>query len=411
MAERRDEGFTPAAAVVPAVAAKTGIARQGLTETSLERTGERAAAAQAAQAKAMIEARFVMARRFPRSWDDVRVKLLAACERPGFAGSTERGADNWGAAWFRKPVGDGIEGFSVRFAEEALRIMGNLAVEPLVVYDDEFSRVVNVLVIDLESNSSTSQSVTIEKTIERKKLPKGETALRVRVNSQGETLYILQATDDDVLGKANAVVSKARRTLILQHLPGHIQAECRKRLLEIRFGKAATDPDGERKKIADGFAKLNVHPADLEKYLEHSLAQCSPFELDHLRQLWEAVRDGKLTWAEILASKDAEDDEGDGAEAVKASGLDRLAEKLKASGAGKPKTVAAELFVFEPSGADPACPHPDVPEARLAPGGLAPGEEVECNECKRRWRLRKETDPKAPAAKDNGGAQRKLSDR
>jgi hypothetical protein len=364
----------------------------------------------------LIEARFVMARRFPRSWDDVRVKLLAACERPGFAGSTERNADNWGAAWFRKPVGDGIEGFSVRFAEEALRIMGNLAVEPLVVYDDEFTRVVNVTVIDLESNSSTSQSVTIEKTIERHKLPKGETALRVRVNSKGETLYVLQGTDDDVLGKANAVVSKARRTLILQHLPGHIQAECRKRLLEIRFGKAATDPDGERKRIADGFAKLNVHPADLERYLEHTLALCSPAELDHLRQLWEAVRDGKLTWAEILASKDAEDvDDGDDAGDGK-SGLDRLADKLKAS--RKAPAAAAELFVFEPRDADPNCPHLTIPDARLAPGGLAPGEELECKDCGRKWRLKTAAELGGQAdaggkegGKSKAGDQRKLSDR
>jgi len=44
-------------------------------------TAETASTAVAVQARAAVEARYKMALMRPRSWDDVRVRLLAACHR------------------------------------------------------------------------------------------------------------------------------------------------------------------------------------------------------------------------------------------------------------------------------------------------------------------------------------------
>jgi len=44
------------------------------------------------------------------------------------------------------------------------------------------------------------------------------------------------------------------------------------------------------------------------------------------------------------------------------------------------------------------CPHPEVPEARLQPGGLAPGESVTCKDCGQTW----DGPPKAEKAKGQG---------
>src|SRR3990167_8355491 len=87
------------------------VARREFGADQLAVAGETSTALLAAQAEAMVKARFVVAMQRPRDFDDVRAKLLRACERPGFAGSaTEK---TWGAAWYHKPVGDGVEGFSI----------------------------------------------------------------------------------------------------------------------------------------------------------------------------------------------------------------------------------------------------------------------------------------------------------
>jgi hypothetical protein len=227
--------------------------------------------------------------------------------------------------------------------------MGNVDVEPVTVYDDDQRRVVRVTVLDLETNVAYHTPVTIEKTIVRRFLKKGEEALRVMVNSKGETTYLLPATDDDVYSKQQNLASKALRNNILRLLPGDIQAECRDRILAIRKGEAAKDPDGFRRKVADGFASLNVLPSHLKEYLGHDLAQSSPAELTDLRDLWKAIEDGKTTWAEALAAeletRGEQPAEAGAEKAEQKKGLEGVTERLKAqkseapacAGCGKPE--------------------------------------------------------------------------
>jgi hypothetical protein len=309
--------------------------RQEFGASSITTMGETSTAALAAREKAMVEARFIMAMRRPRDWDDVRAKLLRACERPGFAGSlTEK---VWGAAWYRKPVGEGVEGFSVRFAEEAMRAMGNMDILPATVYEDAQKRIVTVMVLDLETNNSVTTTLTIDKTVERKTLKKGEVPIRSRPNSQGQMIHILLATDDEVFSKQQNLVSKARRTGILQILPGDIAAECRLRILAIRNGEAAKDPDKLRRTVADGFAAMNVPPSQLKEYLGHELATSTPAELADLRDLWEALKKGETTWADVIAAVretrgQEAGDEPPATDKPKA-GLDGVTERLQNSAA------------------------------------------------------------------------------
>ncbi len=326
-------------ALVPAQGPGT-VTRQEFGARELAIAGETSTALLAAQAEAMVKARFVVAMQRPRDWDDVRSKLLRACERPGFAGSaTEK---TWGAAWYRKPVGEGVEGFSIRFAEEAVRCMGNLDIQPVAVFEDEHKRILNVTVLDLETNVAYQTPITVEKTVVRKFIKKGEEALRVMVNSRNETTYLLPATDDEVFSKQQNLSSKALRTNVLRLLPGDIQAECRKRILEIRNGEAAKDPDGFRKKVVDGFAQLNVPIAELKELLGHDLATASPAELTDLRELWQQIKDGKTTWAEITEARAEERGEQPPAEGEKKAGLAGLTERLHQAAAqtkGAPTTT------------------------------------------------------------------------
>ena len=178
---------------------------------------ETASTALAAAAKATVEARFVLALRRPRDIEDVRVRLLKDCRRPKFAD----------AARYSKPVGkkknpetgqweqNFVEGPSARFAEASLRHLGNIDVEALDIFDDERQRIIRVVATDLETNATTGGSVVVTKTIERHNLKRNQRPLRTRANSYGETVYIVEATDDEVANKVASAVSKMRRNLIL----------------------------------------------------------------------------------------------------------------------------------------------------------------------------------------------------
>lgn len=286
--------------IVP-VNGKNQIQRQEFGAVEIENRAETAAVAAAEQARAVVEARSIMALRRPRDLDQARVKLLKDACRPAFAA----------VAVYRRPVGDGkaAEGPSIRFAEAAMRAMGNIYVEAPTVYDDDAQRIIRVSASDLESNVTFSKDVTLKKTMERKTLKDGDTPISARTNSQGRTTYLLPATEDALRVKEAAEVSKAVRTLILRLVPGDLVDEALRQVRSTLADKDARDPDGARKDIADAFADLGVMPAALKEYLGHDLATCSPAELADLRGVYAAIRDGESTWHEVLSNRGKADSE------------------------------------------------------------------------------------------------------
>lgn len=361
------------AALAPAAVAKPGqITRQEFGAQELAFAAETTTAAAAATAKALVEARFVMALRKPRDWDDVEQRLLRAIERPGFAGKSGRDTGP-GEAWYRKPIGKGgVEGFSIRFAEEAMRCMGNIDARPTVVYEDSEKRLVDVMVLDLESNIAFTSTVVVPKTVERSWLGEGEVPLRTRMNSKNKPVYLRAATDDEITVTQNALVSKVLRNEILRILPGDIQATCRRRILEIRQGDAATNPDGVKKEILEAFAKLNVMPASLKQWLGHELSTATPAELTDLRELYRAINKGETTWHDALAAALAERGEETPppppAVGAPAKNLDQLTDQMKA--AGTPPQPPADPAAASDADIDAGRPpSASAPEAEEKPAG------------------------------------------
>lgn len=288
---------------------------------------ETASVAVAAQAKAAVESRYIMALRKPRDMDDVRIRMLKECARPGFAE----------AAWYRKPVGKGVEGFSVRFAEAAIRCMSNVMPEVSTVYDDREKRIVRVSVTDLESNVTYSRDVTVTKTVERSKVADGQEVFGSRQNSQGKTTYIVAATEDDLLNKEGSLVSKALRNLALRLVPGDILDECEAKIKAVRRKGDAEDPEASRKKLADAFAALGIMPADLKAYLGQALDSISPAQLAELRDLYSAIKTGETTWREVMSER-AENAEIQAAEPAK-SAKEGLKARVKEQAKGKPSDL------------------------------------------------------------------------
>lgn len=244
----------------------------------------------AAQAKALVEARYTVALARPRDWDSVRERLLKDCRRPGFADS----------AIYHKPIGKGVEGPSIRFAEAAIRNMTNVTVETATIFDDHERRIVRVAVTDLEANVPYSQDVTITKTVERNSLKDGEKAIRTRVGSRGQTVYVVEATDDDILNKANALVSKAVRTLGLRLLPGDIQDECMSVCKATQRDRDAKDPEAAKRQLFDAFGRVGMTVDQLKAYLGTDARTLTAKEMETLRALYNSLKDGETTVREIM---------------------------------------------------------------------------------------------------------------
>lgn len=274
--------------VVPGTSTKDEFG--GVTSTALAET---ASSSLAAQVTATVQARYIMALKNPRDWDDVRVGLLAACKRPKFAET----------ARYLKPVGKGVQGWSVRFAEECVRTIGNVAPETITIYDDREKRIVRQSVTDLERNVTYSLDVTIDKTVERSRLRDGQTPIATRTNSSGYKVFIVEATEDDLLNKQNALVSKALRSNALRLMPSDILEECLEQVYATQEQEDAKDPGAARKRLVDAFVAIGVKPSDLKTYLGHDIASSSPAELVELRAVYAAIRDGESNWADALAAK------------------------------------------------------------------------------------------------------------
>jgi hypothetical protein len=279
-----------------------GIVRQGMAGTELE-VRETAAVAVAEREKAAIQALFLMAAHRPRDWDLVRTKLLKDAQRYGFADSAlweiERGKNADGTPKL-------LTGPSIRFAEAAIRAMGNVFVDMQVTLDAPDRRKVQVVIIDLENLVRFSREVQIEKTVERKFLPKDfdqKLILGKRKNSYGDQLFIIPATEDEVVQKQAVAVSKVLRTEGLRLLPGDIMEEAIA-ACEATIAKGIKDdPDKAKKLLIDSFAKLNVTPADLATFLGHPVAQVQPAELIRLRAIYNAIYQGETTWPRVMQEK------------------------------------------------------------------------------------------------------------
>ncbi len=268
-----------------------GIQRQGFGTQEIEHRRETQGTALAARAQAEVQARDIMAERKPRNVEQFRVRLLAACQRPRFAEVAE----------YAKPVGGAsIRGPSIRFVETALREYTNTNPEETITYDDDHKRVTRVSVTDMETNVTYSADVTTEKTVERKNPKKGDEVLSTRINSYGDTVFKIRATEDDFANKAASACSKKLRNLGLRILPADIVDEAMEECRETRKNKDAKDPAAARRAIIDSFAALGVLPANIDEYLGHAFDQASPAEMDELRAAYATVKDGEAKWMDLI---------------------------------------------------------------------------------------------------------------
>lgn len=346
------------------------VVRDGFQGQESMQLAELASRATAEQARAMVESRFVMALKRPRNEDKFRLSILKECKRPEFAE----------AALWEKPVGaEKISGFSIRFVEAALRHWGNVYVSTETIYDDSTKRIVRVTVTDLEANLTYPKDIPISKQVERRRVRQGQNVLHKRQNSQGETVYVVEASEDELLMKEAALASKAIRTSGLRVLPPDVQAEARQLVERTLTDQNAKDPDAGRKKVADAFAYYNILPDQLADWLGRPFAQATPDELRQLTTVYNALKENEATWPELLEqrkgerapAKEAAKEAAPASSAAGATATERLAAKVAAKQAAPAaasgpvvETTATVVATNTAPAAAPAAKEPE-PEAAV----------------------------------------------
>lgn len=311
-----------------ALAAGTSVTHTG-TGREVARSAEVGVSAIEAKARAEVQARFYMAQlpQNRRLWDDVEQRMFRECQRPRFAAT----------AMYSKPVGgQKITGLSIRFAEAALRVAGNIDVRVETTYDDLDKRVVVVAVLDLESNFGYSKAITVDKIVERRAPDDKREVIYARQNSNGQMVYGVRATDDEVMVKQNAHISKEIRNQGLRLIPGDILDECKAIIQKTVATRDAADPEAARKEILDAFAGIGVMPAQIAEYLEHGTDTFTMSELADLRGVYAAIKTGEAAWRDVMAAKKGTD----GEEKTETPGAKKVREAIEKR---KPKAPPAAV--------------------------------------------------------------------
>ncbi|HEV2175409.1 MAG TPA: hypothetical protein VGR71_17670 [Nitrospira sp.] len=297
-------------------------------------------------ATVQIQSRYQIARRFPRDLDLVRQNMLKECHRPSFC-MPDMKKNGSSVAIYRVPrAGTNIEGVTIRFAEMAARNFGNIGIDLQQLGEDNTQRIYLVTATDYETNLISTEIVNVPRTIERKYIKDTDLVVSSRTNSKGEPVHTIIATDDDIAMKRNALVSKAKRNLIMGFIPGWLVEECVDTIRDTAAKKDAEDPDKAKRDLFDAFATLGVNADMLKEFIGHT-NPLQPLELETLRGYFGGMKEQYTTWAEIAATK-GDDKDGTVAKEIDAllSASGRtvpLARKLRASYAGRPQELLTYL--------------------------------------------------------------------
>jgi len=283
-----------------------------------------AAAASAEKERAMVECMYVMAAKRPRNINQFRVEAIEAMQHKSLAD-----ASIWQRPAGRKQNAQGqweqnyAEGFSIRAMEAFGQIWGHLYISARVNWDDGERTSITVTVIDTQKNITYSRDAIVEKRVERKD-KKGREVLGERLNSYGDLVYTVRATDDEHRMHLGAEVSKQMRDCISRIIPAYLKAELWEVAKKTIADQNAKDPGSALRKICDKFAALGVSPVMLQEYLGRPLETITANDLNDLAALHTGLKENSFTWADVMRVQ-AEPAEG---EATKPTPTQKLRDKI-----------------------------------------------------------------------------------
>jgi hypothetical protein len=210
-------------------------------EIDINNLGEIGISTAAMTALQEIRGTMLMARSFPRSYDEVWQRVIKACARKSLAEK---------AMYSFPRGGTTISGPSVHLARVAAQNYGNLRWGLDIIRNDEEQMVIRGWAWDVELNTKVTAEDSFAKLIYRKTggwIKPDERDLRELINRRGAILI------------RNCLYNILPRDLIEDAV-----AICKKTLKS-----GITDPDGEKKRLILDFTTLGVTVGIINQYLGH----------------------------------------------------------------------------------------------------------------------------------------------
>jgi len=190
-----------------------------------------------------------------------------------------------------------------------------------VTYEDELLRIVRIGVTDLERNIPRSREVSFGRVTEKRgrhnkkkdawEPPDGREVISQRINTRGEPVYLVRATEDEMRSKVNSEESKTQRDFILRLCPRDILDDCEDQYRKVTESEIKKDPLAALKRLLDRFAEYGIRPSDLETYIGRTSKLFTTEDLQDLTELGAGIRDGQVTFQEALRIRYAEPEAGE----------------------------------------------------------------------------------------------------
>ena len=316
---------------------------------------------QDAYATALIQSRYVMAVKRPRSEEQFRSELMKRVLDKDFASICEYSRPvgrekNAQGKWVEKIA----KGPTIHLLRTALRLFKNNSSEPTVITETPELRVVAITISDYESNFHVVRTFTLEKRIEKRAVqdrqtgewgpPPGRQILGERVNTDGERVYICRTTLDELRKEDLRLTALTKRAAAEEFLPKHIILAALAKAVQTTQEHDTKDPAGAKNRLIDAFAGLNIMAVDLEQYIGHPLDRLSTDELANLRSVWSRISNEEATWEDCLAernptgtSEDAEKVKQDKLAALRGQTVTHTEEAKGKSAPGGPNEKAVRL--------------------------------------------------------------------
>ncbi len=221
------------------------------------------------------QASIFLAKQFPRDVYLAEDRIKKNCQRSGVAESAiyslPRGKDKNG-----KEIN--VTGASIRLAELIVRELGNIQYGIRELDQGEDWTKVEVFAWDLETNFKAARTFTVK---------------HYRYYKEGGNKKLTSSTD--IYEMIYGIAARRLRGCLLEVIPSDILEIALNQCEETRKINAEKNKEKFNEiidKLVNSFSNYGVSKALLDKYLGHKIEDLSTKELDNLRGIFAAIRDG-----------------------------------------------------------------------------------------------------------------------
>lgn len=194
-----------------------------------------------------------------------------------------------------------VAGLNVRAAEQVVYRMGHIVNETSLTPIGR-DVMVTVNTIDLVTNNATSAQAVVSGTVERHAQSDDRVLVGTRQNAKGETLYLYEATPQELLRECLSMQSKLQRSGVFRMLPPRMKVVIMETVQAARAGEFKSSKAKATADLLARFSKMkpSVSAKQVGDYLGHQIDQMDREEYQSLMDIAASIENDAVTWAEVM---------------------------------------------------------------------------------------------------------------